>query len=317
MAARAAALLITLAALCFSTTWQPTSASTPHVHRHSLGATPEKHPQEAMHIVIAMYQEDINEVQQYVSQLLSIHSIASSRPRIFLYVKGGPEMTAQALQAGFAQQTIELPNIGREQETYLRHVVTHYDHLPAHVLFTQALANYEDLMLDRLNTLFSARTGLMGLGLNAVCTCEGHSQIWPDYQAGGFIRLREVWAIAQGTLCPHEFACFHNGFIMASRARLRLQPRKKWEYLLSLFMTGEDDPLRRNEMLYQHFESSIPEGWPTWGHVMERSWNALLNCTDPDVAYRCGEPACEEADCTGLEQCQCLDPVLSDRLAPI
>ncbi len=56
----------------------------------------------------------------------------------------------------------------------------------------QALANYEDLTLDRLNTLFSARTGLLGLGLDAVCTCEGHSHIWPEYSAGGFIRLREV-----------------------------------------------------------------------------------------------------------------------------
>ncbi len=56
----------------------------------------------------------------------------------------------------------------------------------------QALANYEDLTLDRLNTLFSARTGLLGLGLTSVCTCEGHSHLWPEYSAGGFIRLREV-----------------------------------------------------------------------------------------------------------------------------
>lgn len=90
-----------------------------------------------MHMVIAMYQEDINEVQQYVSRLLSIHSVAFSRPRIFLYVKGGPEFAAQARQAGFAHEVIELPNIGREQEAYLRHVVAHYEHLPAHVLFTQ------------------------------------------------------------------------------------------------------------------------------------------------------------------------------------
>lgn len=90
-----------------------------------------------MHMVIAMHQEDINEVQQYVSRLLSIHSVAFSRPRIFLYVKGGPEVAAEARQAGFAHEVIELPNIGREQETYVRHVVTHYDHLPAHVFFTQ------------------------------------------------------------------------------------------------------------------------------------------------------------------------------------
>ena len=127
----------------------------------------------------------------------------------------------------------------------------------------------------------------------------------------------QVWAIAQGTLCPHEFACFHNGFIVASRARLRLQPKHKWEYLLSLFSVHENHPLRANEALYMHYVSDVPEEWPTWGHVMERSWNALLNCTDPQVAHSCGAPACLEPDCTGLEHCQCLDPVPPDRLAPL
>ena len=54
------------------------------------------------------------------------------------------------------------------------------------------MPNYEENMLSRLQTLFGPRTGAMGLGLTAVCTCEGHSQLWPEWGAGGFIRLREV-----------------------------------------------------------------------------------------------------------------------------
>ncbi len=127
----------------------------------------------------------------------------------------------------------------------------------------------------------------------------------------------QVWAIAQGTLCPHEFACFHNGFIVASRPRLRLQPKKKYEYLLSLFSVTEGHPLRVNEALYHTEVKGVPEEWPTWGHVMERSWNALLNCTNRAVADNCGWPACAGADCTGNAHCQCLDPVVPDRLAPI
>ena len=116
----------------------------------------------------------------------------------------------------------------------------------------------------------------------------------------------QVWALAQGTLCPHEFACFHNGFLVASRARLHLQPRKLYEYLLGLFATPANHPLRANEELYKHVKSNVPDEWPTWGHVMERSWNALLNCTDVEVAYGCNTP-CESEDCSQLERCQCLD----------
>lgn len=78
------------------------------------------------------------EVQQYLQRLLSIHSVAATRPRIFLYVKGGTEIFAQARELKFAHEIHEVPNIGREQETYLRHVVAHYERLPQHVLFSQA-----------------------------------------------------------------------------------------------------------------------------------------------------------------------------------
>lgn len=137
MAARATALLIMLAALCCLTTCKPTRASAAHMQRHSLGATSQKETREAMHIVMAMYNEDMKEVQQYVEKLLSIHSVAITRPRIFLYVKGGPEVAAQARRAGCAHEVIELPNIGREQEAYLRHLIKYYENLPAHVFFTQ------------------------------------------------------------------------------------------------------------------------------------------------------------------------------------
>lgn len=240
------------------------------------------------------------------------------------------------------------------------------------VVWLQALPNYEDLVLGRLQWMFSEKTGALGLGLIAICTCEGHSRYWPEYGAGGFIRLREVrrgffgihrcgnvliayitperslqigssmqsfgciqtlpasefkhglasllpaqeashcclsqvWAMAQSTFCPHNFACFHNGFLVASRARLQVQPKRLYQYLLSLFATPLTHPLRANEVLYKHYVSDLPE-WPTLGHVMERSWNALLNCTDPEIADACDVP-CEHPGCSDFERCQCLDPL--------
>lgn len=147
----------------------------------------------SMHIVIAMYQEDINEVQQYVEQLLSIQTIAKSQPIIYLYVKGGQHLVEQAKRREFAHNVIERPNIGREQETYIRHVVAHYNNLPQHSFFTQALPNYNgDFVINRLKSQFSIRTGVLGLANVEVCTCEGHSDVFTEYGSGGLIRLREV-----------------------------------------------------------------------------------------------------------------------------
>ena len=69
---------------------------------------------------------------------------------------------------------------------------------------SQALANYEELLLGRLQTLFSPRTGALGLGLVAICTCEGYSDLWAGHGPGGFIRLREV------LLSIVVFTCYRN-----------------------------------------------------------------------------------------------------------
>lgn len=111
--------------------------------------------------------------------------------------------------------------------------------------------------------------------------------------------------MAQGTFCPHEFACFHNGFFVASRARLQSQSKEMYEYFLSLFTTPASHPLRANEQLYRTWPG-LPEEWPTLGHVMERSWNALLNCTEVEVVFNCDKP-CEGPDCSDFKRCQCLD----------
>ena len=275
-----------------------------------LGAAPQPQQPLSMHIVVAMYREDPAEVAIYLGRVLSIASVRDREPLVYVYVKGGLEVAAHVAELGIAHKVVALPNIGLEQGTYLQHVVSHYDDLPAHVLFTQALPNGDSMVLERLQTYFGSRTGLLGLGVVATCTCEGHSWYWSDDTPGGFIRLREVWVMALGTFCPHEFACFHNGFILASRGRLQVQPRRVYEYLLSLFPLHKSNSLRRSDTVYAHLDQEPDSDWQTLAHVMERSWNALLNCTSPDVARACAD-ACDaqHQDCTVLEQCQCLDPV--------
>lgn len=52
--------------------------------------------------------------------------------RVFIYEKCGPARSAH----GNDSHSTFLPNVGREQHTYLQHVIEHYDDLAPHTLFT-------------------------------------------------------------------------------------------------------------------------------------------------------------------------------------
>ena len=91
-----------------------------------------------MHIVVALYKENPVVLQQYLAQVLAIQT-----RMIFIYVKGGSEIAAHVVELGFAHRVIELPNIGQEQEIYLQHLMLHYEDLPGHTFFTQALPNFD------------------------------------------------------------------------------------------------------------------------------------------------------------------------------
>jgi len=202
----------------------------------------------------------------------------------------------------------------REAETYFRHIVAHYEKLPAHILFTQAQPQY-DYSVEMLGKYFGEKSGLLALSGVTVCSCEGFSYYWAGDKLGakhgGFIRIRELWALFQGTLCPKEFSCSHNGIFVVSRPRILAQPKRLHQYVQSLFQVNRGDPLRHNEQNYHNNDQDAPAGEPGWytlGHVLERSWMFVFNCTDPMVSNTCGNTCPgDPEDCTNVQQCQCLD----------
>ena len=269
---------------------------------------------EKMHIVLSVYRESPTKIAQFVSQIMALPNVRRSQPHIYAYVKGGSEQAAAITAAGFAHKVLESPNVGREAETYLRHILAHYEKLPDHIFFTQGLPQYDD-SVDALRRFFTHQTGILGLSAITVCTCEGFSDTWTGGQMGtkhaGFIRVREMWVLFQRTLCPNEYACFHNGMFVVSRRRMLLHPKSLYEYVHGLFFLSREDPLRYNEDKYFNHDKVVTpaeDGWRTLAHVMERAWFFVFNCTDPDVARICDRPC--EGDpqvCTTPRGCQCLD----------
>jgi hypothetical protein len=75
------------------------------------------------YIVVARYKEDIS-------------YLAPIADRIVLYNKGETRVPGRWIDYH------KLPNVGRESDSYLRHIIYHYDNLPSIICFTQA--NIED-----------------------------------------------------------------------------------------------------------------------------------------------------------------------------
>ena len=84
--------------------------------------------QKTFDIVLAHHSEPPDEVRQQIQTLKSIPAIASLAPRVILYTKGlAPDSTYQ--QQERLNQELDadilrtLPNVGREGDTYLAHIV--------------------------------------------------------------------------------------------------------------------------------------------------------------------------------------------------
>lgn len=78
----------------------------------------------SIHIVIARYRESIDWINKIPKNY-----------KIFIYNKNNEPLTILNCENNIT--IINLPNIGREGDTYLHHIITHYDNLPDRIIFTQ------------------------------------------------------------------------------------------------------------------------------------------------------------------------------------
>jgi hypothetical protein len=77
-----------------------------------------------IHIVIARYRESIDWINKIPKNF-----------KIFIYNKNNEPLNIFDINENI--NIINLPNIGREGDTYLHHIITHYDNLPDRIIFTQ------------------------------------------------------------------------------------------------------------------------------------------------------------------------------------
>ncbi|WVQ74133.1 hypothetical protein IAR50_003725 [Cryptococcus sp. DSM 104548] len=242
-------------------------------------------------IVVAHYDEDASMMRESIDAVLQRLPSGKSH-RTIIYHKGDRNKAGLRELLEFADEVTQIPNVGREGETYLNHIARVYNEprtgLAEHTLFMQPHLAWHWVFIPRLEKLIRKNTGFLSFGpyINQTCGL--------DNNANSFPRLADIYSMFRNDFCPPvpQLATWAGQFIV-SRKRIL------------------DNPLRTYENLRAKFHA-VPEHWiwkegwwdnkpsnPTLGHALERAWPVIFDCTDGTISVTCSEDS--------GETCQCLD----------
>ena len=272
-------------------------------------------PTSMFDIVISMYDEPITDLQQTISLVTKLPAVAARNPRVSVYLKDA-SVNISAVRAAISSYkgtVTVLPNVGREGETYLNHILTHWNDLANHTLFLQAETHNPRESMPRLRDYFFAETGMLSLShTGATCDCNDtrcYDRYWSDNSG----LVQEIYLTANNlTVCPSpksKILLSYKGQFVASAARIRGIDKSIYQRLHNFFTDGTayvHQPKYLDRV--DDMEGVVDQmSRPVFGFAMERMWSAVLQCSDEEVARRC--PSLYAGWRTGgrRSDCQCLD----------
>lgn len=211
--------------------------------------------------IVARYKEDISWITKYIPTT-----------SVIVYNKFGP--------LGNLPYEINIPNVGRESETYLHYIIDNYDNLPEICVFTQG--NVQDHPIpcgDRPDphnfliecALNAARFGYSRnhttyYGENAGCWGKAWNVNFGIYWNKEMYKNEELIAfnewfckniVTNGEEYPKTIAVFQAGLFAVSKKQILSRPKAYYEKLIDLVNWSID---------------------PIEGHFFERSWYYIFNC---------------------------------------
>ncbi|KAJ3143798.1 hypothetical protein HK101_003069 [Irineochytrium annulatum] len=239
-------------------------------------------------VVMAYFNEEAQGVADVIAELRRTPEVLARHPKFIIYNKG--EVSAKELKKlTGADDVIQLANFGREGATYLHHIMKHYNSgLARWTLFSQAEPMPADALLEKVKGL-TEKTGFLTLKFFEVCQCE------ECY--GSFPRVSELYSLVSGKLCPNTgYAASMNGQFVVSAKRIHSVPLEKYEYLQSVLNSEMDHFIHMDDHWLGDTKSN-----PFFGHILERSWSFIFNCSDIKMVGDC--PLHGDS----LTTCQCED----------
>ncbi|KAF3905544.1 hypothetical protein AA313_de0204393 [Arthrobotrys entomopaga] len=281
-----------------------TSSPTIHPDTSILNSTD---PDIDLDIVIAHYEESLFHTYQILESILSVPSVKERSRRIFFYTKNKKyeNSTASIPKAMGFTKVIHLENIGREGDTYLRHILENYDNgLARHTMFIQADPHDPYIFFKSLENYFFKDTGVLSLAPFRTCSCQEGCKV--SGKAGTFPRVSEIYRQAYGRPCPRKpLLLTIRGQFIASRENIRMTSRKVYQSVLDKLTTlvGVDEDVAPWIKRY-NIKDTLSS--PMFGFSLEHSWMLLFHCNKPELLRTCD--VTRRDGYLHRETCQCLRP---------
>jgi hypothetical protein len=257
-------------------------------------------PQLPLEIVLSMYQEPIDEVGKLISNLKSIPTLSDAH--VTIYIKGSEANNTHVKQKTGANYVITLPNVGREGETFLNHILYKWDSLARQTIFLQAGIHNPREFYIHIKNYYNGSTGFLNLGWpGGVCDCENCSDRFSWRDTLHFLpQLHNQ--VYNSTRCD-SILLSYKGQSIVSAARIRGINKDIYSGLSQAFFDKES---WTHQPSYLHGRPDSMSA-PDFGHTVERLWNVLFQCSGVDVAWKC--PSLMSGWRTGgdISDCQCFD----------
>ncbi|KAF2020563.1 hypothetical protein BU24DRAFT_416233 [Aaosphaeria arxii CBS 175.79] len=258
-------------------------------------------PELPLEVVLSMYKEPVDEVGKLINHLQSISALSDAR--ITIYIKDREANNTYVKQQTGADHVITLPNIGREGETFLNHILNRWDNLARQTIFLQAgIHNPREFYTYMSNYYSRAQTGFLNLGWpGRLCDCENCSDRfgWQD----NLRFIPQVYnQVYNSTLCKKVLLSYKGQFIV-SAARIRGIGKAVYYDLWQAF--ADTNSWAHQPSYLQGRPDSMSA--PDFGYTMERLWNLLFQCSSVDVAWKCPTLLSGWRLGGSIGDCQCFD----------
>ncbi|KAF2444209.1 hypothetical protein P171DRAFT_455094 [Karstenula rhodostoma CBS 690.94] len=260
-------------------------------------------PQTNTEIVISMYKEPSDQVAYLVSALRNMDNVGRDA-KVHIYVKDMNANIEEIQQVTGANKVTALPNIGREGETYLKHILGNWDTLARETIFLQADVHNPREFYPRVRDYFvPGRTGMLSLGWSGqVCNCDTCGDRF-GFRDTTYLFPEISNRINNAAKCDEVLLSYKGQFI-ASAKRIRGIDKSIYQDLHEAYV--KQDSWAHQEEYLQGRPDSMDA--PVFGYTMERMWNLIFQCNSMEIAWKCPTLLSGHRIGGNVEDCQCLDP---------
>lgn len=302
--------LVVLSAGCLCA-WLPINfgiIERPHGQRNlPLHLDNKYRPASDVDIVVSMYKEPVDYLNSVLDSLKRIPALSNAKKqRLIIYVKDEEVSTETIRQKTDAFNVTRIPNVGREGETYLRHILEHWDDFARHTMFIQADIHNPREFIPRVEEYFDpASTGMLSLGFSGnVCDCSdcGDRFSWHDDTNLISSLYKDVYQTDK--TCSRALLSYKGQFIASAR-RIRGVEKKIYEDLWKALVDPDSWAHSQEYLRGRYDEMSAP----FFGYTLERVWSILMQCSDMEVAWKCPTLLSGTRRGGSKADCQCFDEV--------